>query len=149
MALAQLKTYTEEDYYGLSEEVRAELINGQIYCMSVPSRIHQEILNAVNNTIYNYIRSKKGQCKIYPAPFAVRPFKDDDKTIVELDISVICDPNKLTERGCTGTPDWIIDPRSKYHLEKTDFEVKTYTLQDRVKADIFDDLWIDFKELEF
>ncbi len=182
MALAQLKTYTEEDYYSLPEDVRAELIDGQIYYMSAPSRIHQEILNAINNTIYNYIHSKKGDCKIYPAPFAVKPFKDDDKTIVEPDISVICDPNKLTERGCTGAPDWIveivspstsshdyvrklnlymdagvrdywiIDPRSKkilvYHLEKTDFEVKTYTFQDRIKANIYDDLWIDFKELE-
>lgn len=183
MALAQLKIYTEEDYYRLPEDVRAELIDGQIYDMSAPSRIHQEILNAVNNMIYNYIQSKKGNCKVYPAPFAVKPFKDDDKTIVEPDISVICDPGKLTERGCTGAPDWIIeivspstssqdyvrklnlymdagvreywiiDPRSQkilvYHLEETDFEVKTYTLRDRVKANIYDDLWIDFEGFEF
>ena len=76
MALAQLKTYTEEDYYSLPEDVRAELIDGQLY---------------------------------YPAPFAVKPIEYDDKTIVEPDISVICDKNKLTDRGCTGAPDWIIE----------------------------------------
>ena len=64
MALPQLKIYTEEDYYRLPEDVRAELIDGQIYDMSAPSRIHQEILNAVNNMIYNYIQSKKGNCKV-------------------------------------------------------------------------------------
>ena len=56
MALAQLKIYTENDYYSLPEDIRAELIAGQIYYMSAPSRIHQEILNAVNNIIYNYYR---------------------------------------------------------------------------------------------
>ncbi|MCI9485952.1 MAG: Uma2 family endonuclease [Lachnospiraceae bacterium] len=60
-------------------------------------------------TIANYIDSKKGSCKVYPAPFAVKPFEDDDKTVVEPDISVICDPNKLTDRGCTGAPDWIVE----------------------------------------
>ncbi|MDE7479560.1 MAG: Uma2 family endonuclease [Lachnospiraceae bacterium] len=109
MALAQTRTYTEDDYYNFGEDVRAELIDGQIYYMSAPSRIHQEILNSINNTIYNYIRSKNGNCKVYPAPFAVKLFQDDDKTVVEPDISVICDPNKLTDRGCSGAPDWIIE----------------------------------------
>ena len=48
MASAQLKTYTEEDYYSLSEDVRAELIDGQFYYMAAPSRIHQEVLNFMN-----------------------------------------------------------------------------------------------------
>ena len=109
MASAQLKTYTEEDYYSLSEDVRAELIDGQFYYMAAPSRIHQEVLNFMNTEINLYIRSKKGNCKVYPAPFAVKLFANDDKFIVEPDISVICDPNKLTDRGCTGAPDWIIE----------------------------------------
>ena len=183
MALAQSKTYTEEDYYNLPEDVRAELIDGQIYNMSAPSRIHQEILNSINNTIYNYIRSQKGSCKVYPAPFAVKLFADNDKTIVEPDISVICDPNKLTDRGCTGAPDWIIeivspstsshdyvrklnlymdagvreywiiDPRNEkifvYYLEQSEVKADSYTFQDKLKANIYDDLWIDFGELTF
>ena len=55
-----------------------------------------------------YIDAKNGRCKIYPAPFAVKLF-NDEKNVVEPDISVICDRNKLTDRGCTGAPDWIIE----------------------------------------
>lgn len=109
MALPQSQIYTEEDYYNLPENVRAELIDGQIYYMSAPSRIHQEILNFMNTEINIYLRSKKGPCKVYPAPFAVKLFEDDDKTILEPDISVICNPDKLTDRGCTGAPDWIVE----------------------------------------
>ena len=108
-ALAHANIYTEEDYYNLPENVRAELIDGQIYYMAAPSRIHQKILMFLSKTIANYIDSKDGSCEVYPAPFAVKLFEDDDKTVVEPDISVICDPNKLTDRGCTGAPDWIVE----------------------------------------
>lgn len=108
MALPQQKLYTEEDYYNLPENVRAELIDGQFYDMAAPSRIHQTILSELHIVIGNYIKSKNGSCHVYPAPFAVKLF-DDRKNIVEPDISVICNPNKLTDRGCSGAPDWIIE----------------------------------------
>lgn len=108
-ALAQEKKYTEDDYYNLPEDARAELIDGQFYDMSAPSRVHQEISAELLTTIRQYIKSKNGSCKAYAAPFAVKPFKDDTTTIVEPDISVICDHDKLTDRGCTGAPDWIIE----------------------------------------
>ena len=109
MELAQAKIYTEEDYYNLPENIRAELIDGQmIYNQAAPSRIHQTILMELSGTIREYIRSKKGFCRVYPAPFAVK-LRDDRKTIVEPDISVICDHSKLTDKGCTGAPDWIIE----------------------------------------
>ena len=108
MSLPQLKTYTEEDYYNLPEDVRAELINGQFYDMSAPSRIHQEILMELSAMIRNYIKSKGGSCRVYPAPFAVN-LLNDKKNIVEPDISVICDPDKLTDKGCNGAPNWIIE----------------------------------------
>ena len=92
----------------MPEDIRAELIDGQFYYQAAPSRIHQKILNAVNNTIYNYIKAKGGSCEVYPSPFAVKLF-NDRKTIVEPDISVICDRDKLTDKGCTGAPDWIIE----------------------------------------
>ena len=178
--LARSDFYTENDYYNLPENVRAELIDGQFYDMAAPSRIHQEILNTINNTIYNYIHSKKGDCRVYPAPFAVKLF-NDRKTVVEPDISVICDPNKLTDQGCSGAPDWIIeiispstsshdyvyklnlyatagvreywivDPLEKrilvYYLEKTQFKMTSYTFQDKIKVNIYDDLWISLLEL--
>ena len=109
MALAQAKIYTEEDYYNLPENVRAELIEGNlIYNQAAPSRIHQTILMELSGTIRDYLKSKNRPCRVYPAPFAVK-LREDRKTIVEPDISVICDRNKLTDRGCTGAPDWIIE----------------------------------------
>ncbi len=109
MALLQKQFYTAEDYWNLPEDVRAELIDGQIYYQAAPNRMHQKISSELNATIRNYIRSKKGACDVYAAPFAVKLFVDNDKTIVEPDISVICDHDKLTERGCAGAPDWIIE----------------------------------------
>ena len=180
-ALAHTNIYTEEDYYNLPENVRAELIDGQIYYMAAPSRIHQKILNFLNTEINIYIRSKGGPCEVYPAPFAVKLFSEDDKNVVEPDISVICDPNKLTDRGCTGAPDWIVEIISPsnsshdyirklnlyadagvreywivnpidqsvwvYFLEQDKFKATAYTFQDKIKVNIYDDLWINFTEL--
>ena len=103
------KSYTIVDYYNLPENVRAEIIDGQIYYQAAPSRIHQEILGELYTIIHNYIKSKKGSCKVYPAPFAVELGESDRLTIVEPDISIICNPDKLTDRGCIGAPDWIIE----------------------------------------
>ena len=109
MPLPQEKLYTVEDYWNLpKEEQYVELFDGHIYSMSPPSRIHQKILSNLLVDITNYIHSNNGDCEVYPAPFAVQ-LKEDENTIVEPDISVICDPNKLTDRGCTGAPDWIIE----------------------------------------
>lgn len=100
--------YTEDDYYNLPNNTRAELINGKFYDMAAPSRLHQEIINFLITEINIFIRSKKGTCKVYPAPFAVKLFKNKE-TIVEPDISVICNSDKLTDKGCSGTPDWIVE----------------------------------------
>ncbi len=107
MELAQSELYTEDDYYKLPEGVRAELIGGQIYYQAAPSRIHQAILGELYTEINNYIRKKGSACRVYPAPFAVKLCNDGN--IVEPDISVICDHSKLTDRGCSGAPDWIIE----------------------------------------
>lgn len=182
MSLAQARHYSEDDYYNLPEDVRAELIEGNmIYNHAAPSRVHQTILGELHTAINNYIKSKDGSCRVYPAPFAVK-LKADQQTIVEPDISVIFNQNKLTDRGCTGAPDWIIeivspsnsshdyiiklnlyanagvreywivDPDKNcifvYFLEKASFEVKTYTFQDKIKANIYEDLYIDFAELD-
>lgn len=76
--------------------------------MATPNRIHQKLVIKFSQTIANYIDSQKGACEIYPAPFAVFP-NADDKTYVEPDISVICDKDKLDDRGCNGAPDFIVE----------------------------------------
>lgn len=106
-----LEFYTENDYYNLPENIRAELIDGQFYDMAAPNRLHQKISSELYMIINNYIKSNRGRCEAYYAPFAVKLF-DDSKTIVEPDISVICDPDKLTDKGCSGAPDWIVEVAS-------------------------------------
>ena len=108
MPLPKEQVYTIDDIYNLPEGTRAELIDGQIYYMAPPSRIHQEISGTLYRKIANYIESKKGSCKVYIAPFADF-LNENDTHYVEPDISVICDKNKLTDKGCTGAPDWIIE----------------------------------------
>lgn len=71
MELVQRKNFTEEDYYNIPEDVRAELIDGQIYYQAAPSRIHQTISGELYTVINNYIKSKKGTCRVFAAPFAV------------------------------------------------------------------------------
>lgn len=108
MALAQEKTYTIEDIYALPEGKRAELINGQMYMMAPPSRTHQKVLSELHYQIADYIKRKQGNCEVYPAPFAVY-LDDTTQTYVEPDLSVICDKDKLDDKGCNGAPDWIIE----------------------------------------
>jgi Uma2 family endonuclease len=102
------RTYTIDDIYNLPEGKRAELIDGQIYNMAPPSRAHQKLSMKLSTIIDNYIDAHGGSCEVYHAPFAVFLNKDE-KTYFEPDISVICDPNKLTDKGCNGAPDWIIE----------------------------------------
>ena len=108
MPLINEKQYTIEDIYQLPDGQRAELINGQMYLMAPPNRVHQELVGELYRVISNYIHSKNGSCKPYIAPFAVF-LNADDKNYVEPDISVICDKNKLDDRGCNGAPDWMIE----------------------------------------
>lgn len=115
MPLLKEETYTIDDIYALPEGERAELIDGHMYMMAPPSRRHQKISMELSSIIREYIRSHKGKCEVYAAPFAVY-LDERSNTYVEPDISVICDPNKLDDKGCNGAPDWIIEivsPSSK------------------------------------
>ena len=115
MLLLKEEIYTIDDIYALPEGERAELIDGHMYMMAPPSRRHQKISMELSSIIREYIRSHKGKCEVYAAPFAVY-LDERSNTYVESDISVICDPNKLDDRGCKGAPDWIIEivsPASK------------------------------------
>lgn len=108
MPLPQERIYTTDDIYTLPDGQRAELIDGHIYYMAPPSRKHQLISGELFTRIHNYIKSKGGSCEPYIAPFAVF-LNEDDRNYVEPDISVICDTTKLTDKGCMGAPDWIIE----------------------------------------
>jgi Uma2 family endonuclease len=106
--LQEERVYTVEDLNNLPEDVRAELIDGQIYCFAAPSPQHQEMITELVTAINNHFKSEGSPCKIYPAPFAVF-LNEDDKTEVQPDISIVCDPSKIDNKGCNGAPDWIIE----------------------------------------
>ncbi len=124
MALTQEKTYTINDIYALPEGQRAELIDGHIYDMAPPARIHQHLIMNLSALIHDHIKAKKGDCLVYPAPFAVFLNKDD-RNYVEPDISVICDRAKLDDRGCNGAPDWVIEIVSP-STQQMDYGVKLF-----------------------
>lgn len=100
--------YTTEDIYALPEGERAELIDGQMYMMAPPATSHQRLLRELTYQIEDYIRGRDGNCEVFPAPFAVF-LNQNNRNYVEPDISVICDREKITEKGCDGAPDWVIE----------------------------------------
>ena len=150
-AARQLERYTIDDIYNLPDGQRAELIDGELYMMATPNRIHQRLVMEL------FLNA-------------------DDKLYFEPDISVICDKDKLTDEGCKGAPDWIIEivsPSSRqmdynkklfkyrtagireywiadpmkqaimvYNFEHDMFE--EYSFYDKVKVGIYEGFEIDF-----
>ena len=124
MALAQEKIYTTEDIYALPEGERGELIDGRMYMMAPPSTSHQRLSYSIARKISDYIDKKKGECEVFLAPFAVFLSKDE-RNYVEPDISVICDKNKINDKGCEGAPDWIIEIVSP-STRRMDYGIKLF-----------------------
>ena len=108
MPLLKEQPYTIADIYALPEDKRAELIGGHLYMMAPPTYLHQALSMELSGTIRDYIRKKKGVCQVLPAPLAVTLFSDD-KTYVEPDISVVCNKDKITDKGINGAPDFIVE----------------------------------------
>ncbi|MCU0579061.1 MAG: Uma2 family endonuclease [Desulfobacterota bacterium] len=103
---------TYRDYLQWDDHERWEIIAGEAYNMTpAPSRAHQEILGALFNAFYNYLVDKS--CKVYVAPFDVRLTENqsdsDVSNVVQPDLTVVCDPSKLDEKGCAGSPDLIVE----------------------------------------
>ncbi|AEM74176.1 Uma2 family endonuclease [Caldicellulosiruptor acetigenus] len=115
------KVYTYTDYLGFPKDARVELIDGLIYDMSpAPSRVHQEIITELITMFNVYIKKNNKPCKVYAAPFdvvLVEEGQDESKAtnVVQPDVSIICDKKKLTERGCVGAPEMIIEVVSEYN----------------------------------
>ena len=104
----QPETITLEQYEALPEERRAEVFDGILYDMASPSQIHQSVSMQLSTVINNYILRRKDSCSIFSAPFDVK-LSDKPLTIVQPDIMVICDKNKLDGKRCNGAPDFIIE----------------------------------------
>ena len=124
MALHQERVFTIEDIYALPDGQRAELIDGKLYMMAPPVRIHQKLVSQFTKVIGSYIDQNHGGCEVYPAPFAVF-LNEDNWNYVEPDLSIICDKIKLTEKGCNGAPDWIIEIVSP-STQQVDYGIKLF-----------------------
>ena len=91
-----------------------ELINGKIFkkAAAAPKRLHQKVSSKLNFKLYQFLEGKR--CQVYAAPFDVRFPKDSKEdrqifNVVQPDLCVICNPEKLDERGCLGAPDLIVE----------------------------------------
>lgn len=104
----KLRRKTGADYWSLPEGARAELIDGKLWDLASPNRKHQEILSRLSHALMTHFDAHGGPCKVYQAPFAVNLFADET-TFVEPDLSVICNPAKLSDRGCEGAPDFVVE----------------------------------------
>ena len=167
----QQETITLEQYEALPEDKRAEVFDGIIYDMSSPSQEHQTISMELSTIINTYIKKIKGSCRVFHAPFDVK-LSDNPLTIVQPDILVVCDKNKLDdfiiEIVSPGNPSddyirklyyyknygvreyWIVDPRRKTvtvnYFEGDTLNVQ-YSFDSIIKVNIYDDLLINFSEI--
>ena len=119
---ARKQTYTYADCLEWPEDVRAELIEGDVYMMTPPATKHQRISRELLLQIGSYLRGKR--CEVFSAPFGVRLFEQENDTpsdvttMVEPDLVVVCDPSKLDDHGCKGAPDMVVEilsPSNRRH----------------------------------
>ena len=100
--------YTLEDYYALPDERRVELLDGVIYDMAAPSVIHQHIIIKMVVAIDNHITKNNGRCLVLASPVDIQ-IDCDDRSMLEPDVIVVCDPSKNTNRCILGAPDLVIE----------------------------------------
>ncbi len=108
---------TMVDYLALPDDVRVEMIDGVFYDMSAPTTTHQMVAGEIYAQLREFVRKNGGECKPFIAPTDVQ-LDCDDKTVVEPDVFVVCDKNKITREQIVGAPDLVIEvlsPGSWYH----------------------------------
>jgi Uma2 family endonuclease len=107
MGLPQrIEYYTYEDWLAWDEDVRAEIIDGELYMLAAPLQKHQEISFEISGQLRNFLKGKP--CKAFHAPFGVRLSEEED-TVLEPDIIVVCDSGKLDGKVCNGAPDLVVE----------------------------------------
>ena len=133
MGLAKRKAephYTYADAQTWEGPERYELYEGEAVMLAAPSSLHQLVSMELARQIANFLHGKP--CRIFPAPFDVRLFAtaedspEDVDTVVEPDLSVVCDPEKIDRYGCRGAPDLVIEilsPATRHNDRIRKFEL--------------------------
>ena len=114
--------YTLEDYYAIPDEYRVELIDGVIYDMATPTVAHQIVLFVIGMRLVDYIERKKGKCIMLQAPMDVQ-LDCDNRTMLQPDVSVTCNRDKLKKRNVYGAPDLVVEILSP-STRKKDMTIK-------------------------
>jgi Uma2 family endonuclease len=107
------KSYTYADYLTWQFQERVELILGKVFRMSpAPSSKHQHTVAVLTSGIFQYLKGKP--CRVFPAPFdVILPLQNVRNNVVQPDVTVICNPAIITEKGCDGVPDLVMEIVSK------------------------------------
>lgn len=100
--------YTLEDYYAIPDDIRVELIDGVIYNMAAPTITHQLFNGKIYHRLETFVSEKKGKCVPAVSPIDVQ-LDCDDKTMVQPDVIVICDRDKIINRCLYGAPDFVVE----------------------------------------
>ena len=103
-------TYKDYKDWDLEPGIRVELIHGIVYAMAAPNTLHQRISMILSGELYYFFKGKT--CQSFTAPYDVRLFYQEDEsddTVVQPDIIIVCDPNKLGKEGCRDAPDAVIE----------------------------------------
>ena len=111
--------YSYADYLVWKIKERVELLKGKILEMSASSPIHQEISGNLQGALFVFLKNSK--CKLYTAPFDVRfPQKGESQvyTVVQPDLCVVCDFEKIDSKGCVGAPDLVVEILSPGNSKK-------------------------------
>ena len=99
---------TFEQYEALPEDAGAEVFDGQNHYMASPSQEHQTISMELSTILNTYLKNKNGPCRVFHAPFDVK-LNDTPLTIVQPDLMIVCNKDKLDGKCCNGAPDFIIE----------------------------------------
>lgn len=105
--------FTWADYLQWPDSMRSEIIEGKIFDMTpAPGTMHQETLLNLATIFKAFLAD--GKCRVFIAPFDVRLAEKKEagltcSNVVQPDISIICDPNKIDEKGCVGSPDLVVE----------------------------------------
>jgi Uma2 family endonuclease len=114
--------HTVDEYYGLPDDMRVELIDGVFYDMAAPTTIHQGVAGFLYKKLLDFVMENKGPCVPFMSPVDVQ-LDCDDKTVIQPDVLVVCDRSKYRNGRVFGAPDLVVEVLSPSSRKK-DMQIK-------------------------